>query len=250
MPHSKYFIGNKEVPSVTQITGILDNVPLVWAAKMAVDKYIETNNREDAIGWPKKYVEDAATTGTRLHNYLPNIIKREKIVPASDDDNEIIKALCEWRDWNRAVGYRSVGDCFELKVISKDYEYGGTLDAVLKIRDYKDPNKQLWVLVDWKFTKAIRPKNALQLAGYAQALREQEKVKLDLGLIVRPYFLQREAKKTEKIKIKDGYKYSFSGSRVYIEERQYWELYDFYLQPFLALKEVYDYVNGLGQWEE
>jgi CRISPR/Cas system-associated exonuclease Cas4 (RecB family) len=74
----------------------------------------------------------------------------------------------------------------ELKVISRQHKYSGTLDAVGTFNGKP-------MLYDWKTSSRIYPDMDLQLVAYAQAYKEQTGIELKQGMIVhvskdKPHF--------------------------------------------------------------
>lgn len=80
----------------------------------------------------------------------------------------------------------------ELKVISRQHAYSGTLDAVGTF-DGKP------MLFDWKTSSRIYPDMDLQLVAYAQAYKEQTGVQLKQGMIVHVSKDKPDFKLTAKV---------------------------------------------------
>jgi hypothetical protein len=80
-------------------------------------------------------------------------------------------------DW--AYGAEFVPEVQEFKVISRQYRYHGTLDAVGTRH-----GSNLLELFDWKSSSDIYKENGYQLAAYAQAYYETTGIRLKSGGIV------------------------------------------------------------------
>lgn len=202
MPHEDLIIDGEKWPSVTQITSIL--------AKPSLAKWREYVGTKEA----DKISKEAAERGRILHSFVEQFLKGETVVLCGEDEN-LRPAFKAWFDWWRESHY--VCTCQEVKVISKKYKYGGTFDAIIEYN--KSP-----ILVDWKFSNSEDWFRWLQLAGYAQAYYEQEKIKINKGMIVR-------VDKKGKVHVKDM--------------RNLW----LYVPIFLAARKVWDFVMREGKFK-
>lgn len=160
MAHTPYIApSGKAYPSVTEILGAK---PKPWLQKWK-DKWGVLADRKTRC---------ANDIGTRFHAGVEDLVWGHTVI----SDGRLYGMLNSFSDWLAESDFR-VTDT-ELHVVSHQYEYAGTLDAVGVL-----PNGGP-VICDWKTSSSIYPDFALQLAAYAQAYKEQTKMTINRGLIV------------------------------------------------------------------
>lgn len=187
--------GSARYPGVTGSLSIINKPALVpWAKKEALSSVetalvkrlegcdtaiIELNKdwiREilgEARKRPDTLKDQAADLGSRAHAFIDRIIRNEE--PA-DVPPEIAAPVQAFHEWWKGSGIELVmGDT---PVASREYGYGGSLDALGR-KDGK------FIVLDWKTSNAIYPEYALQVAAYAQALRETYEIECNEAIIVR-----------------------------------------------------------------
>ncbi len=140
-----------KAPGTTKITGAYkDSGPLIhWAwnqGKQGLD-YRETRDKAGDIGTLVHAVIEAMLSGT-----LPPVIPEEAA-----------KAVHAFLRWQRQNNIEILEQ--EIQLVSEEYRYGGTLDAV-GVVDGKH------VLLDWKTSKGVYKNYLLQLAAYKQLWNE------------------------------------------------------------------------------
>ena len=158
------------VPSVTNIIGIMDKPALPrWAAKMVAERAAQMKralpNMDDgdivdmlkAVPWQRS--GRAAERGTDIHDYLEKRLLGCEPDELSDDARPYQAAADAWLE------DRSFDDVWtELTVFHPNY--AGTVDFVARDGD-------LWVIGDFKTSKAIYDEAAMQLSAlhncYTQA---------------------------------------------------------------------------------
>lgn len=227
MAHTETVVDGEKLPSVTQICGILDK-PFLY-------RWYGTHGFEAC----ERIKKESAERGKKLHDETENAVKKQFVTgEAVEAVSPEVEAILRWVE---VTGFEPL--VFERHLISKLYRYGGTYDCLGVM-----PKNKL-AMVDWKFTGQLSDTYALQVSGYGQAHYESTGAKLDEARVVRPYELKSEAKADEIKKTVNGWRYSFKGSKIRIEERQYTNL-EHYFSVFLHLREVWDYVNGKGMWEK
>jgi len=155
------------VPGVTTVLGILNKPALVpWAnelGKQGIDV--------------KKYVDKMATIGTLAHYMIECDLKEEKPTLDVYSPEEINLAenafisYCEWKD-----EYKPVVIATELRLVSEQHGYGGTIDLYCEINNDRE-------LVDFKTSSAIYPEHFAQLAAYDRLLNEHNKLVKRAGII-------------------------------------------------------------------
>jgi hypothetical protein len=127
---------------------------------MVVDPTI---SEQTALAAPYQKSKDAAGRGTTVHS----------IVESYKHTKEHIEAIPEQFKGYATAFYNWVEDNdieileHERTVVSKQYEYAGTLDLLVK---NKQSNRTF--IIDVKTGKDIYPESFLQLSAYKQALKE------------------------------------------------------------------------------
>jgi hypothetical protein len=172
MPHKR--IKNKrgkDIPSVTEIIGILDKPFLrYWYGKLGTEEC-------------EKIKRESAEYGTSLHEQISLWLKG--VVPLTEEYGALAQAFI--RSYNR--------DPVEVEpeepYVSKKYGYQGTFDWV-----EKDADGTL-VIADLKVTGAMHKEHGLQLAAYANLYNEKHGTDINYGRIYRL------DKKTGKLQIKE-----------------------------------------------
>ncbi len=152
-PKAGYFLkdGITKVPGTTTIcSAYKDSGGLIhWAwnqGKQGLD-YRETRDKAGDIGTLVHAAIEAYIGGTPL--------------PVLDEVSErAYQAFLRWEGQNKILFIEQ-----EIQLVSEEYEYGGTLDAV-GIADGEH------ILLDWKTAKGLYKNHVLQLAAYAQLWNE------------------------------------------------------------------------------
>lgn len=195
-----YSVSGHVYPSVTTVLSTFgDKSGLVsWSVKTVLDAVrasaasAKTASEvvaelDHAAGAPNRVKEAAAAFGTRAHAAIDAIIKsggatttttppaaaagKEAVVSsdtgAAGEADEAIQPVVEgFRRWHAASGLRlfPAGDTL---VVSHRYRYAGAADAF----GWCPARRELCV-VDFKTSNSVHPSYALQLAAYANALKE------------------------------------------------------------------------------
>jgi hypothetical protein len=185
----RYTVDGKTVDGVTSILGIINKPALVyWSANKAAE-YINLNL---PVGKPmdeieKKALVDGCKTahrtlkeaaggsGTMLHDAIEAYAKEKKL---PNFVNPILKKSFEqflnWVTENEVSFLAS-----EKKIYSQKYNYAGTLDLILKIKDKI-------VLADIKTSSGIWNEQFLQCSAYKAAIQEEyPDKKIDHVAIIR-----------------------------------------------------------------
>lgn len=224
MAHTTLTKDGEDKPSVTQIVNVLDK-PYLY-------RWYGMN------GWAacEKMKEEKREQGIAFHESVEAALKFkfgfEKQEPTWDESVEVV---LRWAD---VAKFRPID--FERHVISAKHDYNGTFDCAGMI----DPSL---VIVDWKRTSHVALTYVLQMVGYAQAYFEETGEWFDEARVIRPYELKRPAAKDDVKQTADGWKYSFKGMNMFIEERRYRNL-ERYLPLFLHCRDIWDFVNSKGLW--
>jgi hypothetical protein len=154
---------------VPGVTTIIDS-QLGWNKRIL----IAWARREAMAGRdPDKILLQAGDIGGCVHKmieaHVKSQIEKEEIKPDLSDytANDIDKAetaFIAFLDWEKDKELKYINS--ELRVVSEQYSYGGTVDIIAEKED------SLW-LIDPKSSKGIYPEFIVQVAAYANALEEQ-----------------------------------------------------------------------------
>jgi len=175
--HLYYFNGRGPWPGVTTVTDVLDKPALVrWfkeqvataaiahAERLVSDR--EAGNTEAAIAFLLAARNEGTAgreRGSRLHNTLEGVIRREN--PVVDERDQA--AIAGARTWLNEHVVRPIEA--EAFLINETLGYGGTCDLIAEV------DGEVWLL-DWKTSKSVAwpdgrvyDEMRLQLAAYANA---------------------------------------------------------------------------------
>lgn len=150
----------KKVPGVTTVTGRFKEAGglIMWAYKCGQDG-VDLNEARDS----------AAGAGTICHDMIEANILGKAYSPPAGTDPEMLegaqKGFDNFLSWAKGVNLEVSHT--ELALVSEEYKFGGTIDAVAYA------NGEL-VVLDWKTSKGTRvyTEMLLQLGAYAHLLRE------------------------------------------------------------------------------
>lgn len=146
----------KRVPGATTITGLLNKPQLVaWANRLGLEGIDSA-----------KYTDEAAAVGTLAHALVQADLTGEPVnmrlyTPQQVDLAE--NAVLSWFEWKKQHKIEVI--FVEKQMVSDSMLYGGTLDCYCRL-DGKP------TLLDFKTGKAIYEEYFVQLAAYAELLRE------------------------------------------------------------------------------
>jgi len=164
------------VPSVTTILGNLNKPALPnWAArevaKFAVENMPSWENLppDDAVDLlkraPYRNMRKKGDVGTAVHEAvelwmgdsidIPDLSDKEVEV----DDLDLLPYIAGAVQYLNQHVHRVLHS--EVTVFNREYEYAGTVDAIVKLSD------GAIAVVDWKTSRGIYPEHALQLVAYA-----------------------------------------------------------------------------------
>ncbi len=157
-PRRRYRTADGEtVPGVTTVTGLLSKPSLVrWANKLGLQGI-------DAGA----YTERTARVGSLAHAMISAALLGESFAAsdaAPEEMEQASRSLAHFLAWRERHSLRPV-HC-ESAFVSERLRYGGTVDCYCVLDG--EP-----VLLDFKTGKSIYPEYFVQLAAYAELLREQ-----------------------------------------------------------------------------
>lgn len=167
MPHTETYIDGVYYPSVTTVLG---DKPKPWLQKWR-DKWGVLAERKTIA---------ANNIGTAFHEGAEGLVWQELVTASTKRIHDMLQKA---ESWIVQSGFIPVHT--ERKVISRLYQYSGTLDAIGTLVDPVNPNKKrMLVILDWKTSSGIYPDMALQLAAYVQAYFEQAGTWIEMAVIV------------------------------------------------------------------
>lgn len=147
-----YLIDGQKVPSVTEILGIISKDGLLdWYGRLG-------------IVLAKQKLQQASEFGSKVHSAIEAVVQGQEL-KLEGDLSTIISNFSKWSQNNIAEWV-----CFEKAIYHDDLKYGGTLDAIAKLKNGKT------VLVDVKTSNSIREEYYLQVSAYLNATRIEDDV--------------------------------------------------------------------------
>ena len=163
-------------------------------------------NKGALIGWTRKHclngedsmqlLKEAGRIGTLAHIMIEQYVNGGSVCLDDYSPNEISQAktayysFYKWFEDNDVEFYET-----ELKLVSEQYQFGGTFDAVCEV------NGKL-VICDWKTTSDTYSEMLIQLGAYRQLIKEN----LDLnirGVILLKLNKEENGYEEHKYNIKD-----------------------------------------------
>ena len=202
-----YKVNGKNVRSVTGITsegvpkkGLQDwliSTPMAEAEsqiktlldqQVKLDRVILARVFQTASEKTEKIKKDAGLVGTVVHGLVEDYLKGKEI--PEQTDKKVIACWNNFLKWWDKQEYTPVE--IEKKIYSKNFNYAGTLDLVVKDKEGK------LVLIDIKTSNSVSFDYHLQLNAYKFAYEEETKSPISSALIVRL------PKQGGKIEVVDG----------------------------------------------
>ena len=183
-----YVVEGQRIPSVTQVTDILNKPALVpWAAKMCaewlrancpLDKPLSLMELEDLAntmkGAPNRMKVAAAEVGTLVHDFiLRHFTDNPMSLPEDGQARQACMAALEFCDAHRIIPVAA-----EFKLYSRSLGYAGTADFYGTFDG--EP-----CLIDWKSSAGIYPEMHAQTAAYLSAYCEEHVAPVCRRAIVR-----------------------------------------------------------------
>lgn len=159
-PPSGYFLKEgTRVPSVTTINGRFGDKGqlMFWAFNQGKE------------GKATLYEESgkAADVGTLAHQMVEARIKGEKTIKAKDIGPELIEkarqAFAMYEVWARQAKVKIIAT--ELDLVSEEYRYGGTPDAI-------GETETGLAILDWKTSNGVYVDHLIQVAAYGRLWEE------------------------------------------------------------------------------
>ncbi len=179
-----YTWGGNPVPGVTTILQTLSKPALIpWAAGMAADHWLGAIKagrtdldviHKESKGAHRKKAQDAADSGTNVHEYAEAVFKKQPLPELKTDQAKRgVEAFHKWMDSHKIEILAS-----ERRLFSQQFYYAGTCDFVAKIDGVMGVG-------DIKTSSGIYPEMRFQTAAYQHALEEEKGMKFPVRWIIR-----------------------------------------------------------------
>lgn len=155
-----YFVGTRQVPSVTQLIG--DN--LAWGNKYLLKWY-----RKNALAGkdPEELRDRSAAIGKFVHKVIEHNLMGNEVTMASTQGFTNQDKIAAKKAVNAAMTWiedHKVTSCIcESRMTHSALRYGGTIDLIASVDGVAS-------IVDWKTSNNIYPKHFIQLAAYAELI--------------------------------------------------------------------------------
>ena len=161
-------------------------------------------NKGNLLGWTRKHclngedslklLKEAGKIGTLAHIMIEEFIKGGAVKLDEYNPSEISQAKTAYYgfyNWfaNNNITFHET----ELKLVSEEYQFGGTFDAICEV------NGKL-VICDWKTSNAVYDEFLIQLGAYRQLIQE------NLGYDIRGAILLRLDKEEKGVYEEHHYK--------------------------------------------
>ena len=235
--HGRYYkvtgdprVEGKRLTSVTKALNVIDKPALIgwsnkqgriamsdhlkpWVGRRLSQKALD-DVLESAKAAPWRRARNAANLGTRAHALIARMLDGEDIQDIPEDLVTVMESFQDWHDW---AGLTI--DLSEHYVYSAEHLYGGTFDATAW-------RGKLYVALDWKTSNGLYKETTIQVAAYANALREMYGQEVAEGWAVR---LGKDEPEFEALRVNDM---------------------DRAFAAFLHALELSRYLSGKDQWEE
>lgn len=188
-----YTVNGLRVPSVTTVTGVMDKPALIpWAVNETIN-YVagawrpeSKYSREQIDGILKdaksarfRTSQKALNIGREAHEWVEAWIKGKILnipTPPIPDYPPVRTAIESYLEWERAT--RPLYLSSERRVYSLKHMYSGTLDTLAVIDGAV-------TVTDLKTSKGIYPEYFIQCAAYAQAVSEEDDIKIGRLSVIR-----------------------------------------------------------------
>lgn len=199
----------KFIPSVTWITNY-------YPKGVAFFKWLANKGWDEA----EALKVEAGDKGSKIHKAIENLIlglpvkMEDKYWNNSKEVDEELtpdeyRAIYSFKQWHDAVKPEFL--LSETTVISEQYNFAGTVDAVCKIGDQA-------YIIDFKSSQYIWPSMELQLSAYKQALKEAGRKTTDVKLAVLQLGYKRNKHNYKFTEIPDQFDLFLSARSIWEKE--------------------------------
>ena len=162
--HPKDDTGNAEYLSVTTLIDRFFPFDLERYIQGKAEK--ENRSEEEVLEEFLKYRDESAEKGTYLHEQIENFLLEKEYDGQSKEFEQFLKFYDEIIVKN---GFEFVEA--EKKVLLEEYNVAGTVDAL-----FKKPNKEHYIIIDWKRTTKIVVDCNPKKYGFGRALSELQEL--------------------------------------------------------------------------
>jgi hypothetical protein len=165
--------------SVTTILGALPKELSYWGFKLGVAATLEVSGNEDVSleemyelakktdHAPYRALRKAANRGTDVHAVAETLLRDGRLddLPlGTEASSGYVDALVKWHDAHDVASWEIVA--VEAMLFSERHEYAGQCDLIAKRPD------GVYVVGDWKTSKAVFESHRIQAIAYVEAARE------------------------------------------------------------------------------
>ena len=159
------------------------------------------------IGWTRKHclngedsmqlLKEAGRIGTLAHIMIEEFIKGGVVKLDDYTPNEISQAKTAYYGFYNWIANNNVEfHETELKLVSEQYQFGGTFDAICEV------NGKL-VICDWKTSNDVHSEFLIQLGAYRQLIQENLDYKIKGAILLRLDKEEKGVYEEHHYKIKD-----------------------------------------------
>ena len=159
------------------------------------------------IGWTRKHclngedsmqlLKEAGRIGTLAHIMIEEFIKGGVVKLDDYTPNEISQAKTAYYGFYNWIANNNVEfHETELKLVSEQYQFGGTFDAICEV------NGKL-VICDWKTSNDVHTEFLIQLGAYRQLIQENLDYKIKGAILLRLDKEEKGVYEEHHYKIKD-----------------------------------------------
>ena len=159
------------------------------------------------IGWTRKHclngddsmklLKEAGRIGTLAHIMIEEFIKGGVVKLDDYTPNEISQAKIAYYSFYNWIANNNVEfHETELKLVSEEYQFGGTFDAICEV------NGKL-VICDWKTSNDVHSEFLIQLGAYRQLIQENLDYKIKGAILLRLDKEEKGVYEEHHYKIKD-----------------------------------------------
>lgn len=202
--HRRKLVGTKEwMDGVSSATGIIDKsrALMYWAdgivreflmAALEAGEPLSEPLIEDALQQRHLALDEAATSGTLVHEWIEQYVKGED--PEVPEDKAVRNGVLAFLKWVRKYDVRFVAS--EQFVLSEKYWYHGIMDAIFTMKPTKHKVNHA---LDYKTGSGIYMEQVFQLSGYQHAHAEEFGTKFGSKFIARLIKKDKYDKKTGEL---------------------------------------------------
>lgn len=149
------------------------------------ERGITTYDLDDAKILHTKRLEQAASSGSKVHDWIKAYVDGDK--PDIPQEDNVLRGINAFLDWEKKNKIKIVAS--EVPLYSRAHDYCGTADAIIKIGTKK-------FLLDFKTSSGLYNDVLMQTAAYVHAYEE-----MGLGTIAGRFAIRLEKRSEEEFKL-------------------------------------------------